>query len=347
MDSKRLEKDFIELLSKDNSWIKKLNGKTILVTGATGLIGSVLCKALLYYNANFGGKINLLCGIRNNEKAARVFGDFSEARFASLDVLKEVDIPEKIDYIVHTANTTSSLEYVNKPVETIDTIVTGTKNLLELARKKQVEKFVYLSSMETYGSPDARKEWIEETDSGYINTMSVRSSYSEGKRLAECMCASYASEYKVNAVVARLAQVFGAGVSAEDNRVFMQLCRSAINKTDFVMRSDGSSSGNYCYTTDALKAILMLLTDGKPGEAYNVVNEQNATTIREMAEMVANDIASGAFKVVYDIPDSDLKYGYAPKVTMKLSSKKINALGWQATVPLKEMYERTIEYIKE
>ena len=113
------------------------------------------------------------------------------------------------------------------------------------------------------------------------------------------------------------------------------------------MRSDGSSSGNYCYTTDAVKAILMLLTDGKVGEAYNVVNEENSTTIREMAEMVAGEIAGGAFKVVYDIPDSDLKYGYAPKVTMKLSAGKINEIGWKATVPLKEMYERMIEYIKE
>ena len=347
MESARLTKDFEELFSADKSWIEKLNGKSVLVTGATGLIGSVLSKAILYYNENCDGKIDLICAVRNHEKAEIVFGDAAKAIFLVFDVMQKPEYSGNVDYIIHTANTTSSLDYVNKPVETITTIISGTKNMLDFALEKKVENFVYLSSMEVYGSPNPNKDRIEETDSGYINTMSVRSSYSEGKRLAECLCASYAKEFGLKTVVARLAQVFGAGVPETDNRVFMQLCKSAISKTDFVMHSDGSSYGNYCYTTDAVKALLMLLTDGAAGEAYNVVNEENTSTIKNMAEMVSLDIAGGAFKVVYDIPDSDLKYGYAPKVKMHLSSKKINALGWQATVSLKEMYVRLLEYINE
>ena len=347
MESARLTKDFEELFSTSKSWIEKLNGKSVLVTGATGLIGSVLSKAILYYNENCGGKINLICAVRNHEKAEKVFGDSAKATFLVFDVMQKTEYSGTVDFIIHTANTTSSLDYVNKPVETITTIVSGTKNMLDFALEKKVENFVYLSSMETYGSPDPDKERIEETDSGYINTMSVRSSYSEGKRLAECLCASYTKEFGLKTVVARLAQVFGAGVAETDNRVFMQLCKSAIGKTDFVMHSDGSSYGNYCYTTDAVKALLMLLIDGAAGEAYNVVNENNTSTIKNMAEMVSSDIAGGTFKVVYDIPDSELKYGYAPKVKMHLSSKKINALGWQATVSLRGMYERMIEYMKE
>ena len=86
----------------------------------------------------------------------------------------------------------------------------------------------------------------------------------------------------------------------------------------------------------------MLLSYGESGHAYNIVNEENTMTIKEMAEMVAHEIASDSFKIIYDIPESILIYGYGPKVTLRLSSVKMNSLGWSAKVPLKEMYIRMI-----
>ncbi len=350
MISKQLQRDLEELFSGNLSWIEELNESHILVTGATGLIGSLIGRALLYYNQHFSGSIHLICNVRNIEKAKTIYADYLDSdklEFCISDMESELKYSGNVDYIIHCANTTSSQAYVNEPVETILTIVNGTRNMLEFARCKRVKKFIYMSSMEVYGNPYIQGRKTVETDSGYLNTMSIRSSYSEGKRLAECLCASYVSEYGVNALVVRSAQVFGAGVSPSDKRVFMQLAYSAINKTDFVMHSDGSSYGNYCYTTDAVRALLTLLKKGECGQAYNVVNEDNTMTIREMAEMVAHEIADDEFKIIYDIPESALKYGYGQKVEMKLSSEKINSLGWKAKIPLKSMYERLVNSLKE
>ena len=345
MEDKQLLNDFEELFSQDNSWISKLNNSHVFITGSTGLIGSIIGRSILYYNNHYGGTIHLICHARNVKKLNDIYHDYiakKQIDYYIGNIDDDIYYESPVDYVIHCANTTSSMAYVKEPVETIRTIITGTDNVLKFALEKKVNGVVYLSSMETYGAPDPSKNEIKEDDSGYLNTMSVRSSYSEGKRLAECLCASYASEYGLRTVVARSAQVFGAGVNPNDKRVFIQLANSAINHEDFIMRSDGSSYGNYCYTTDAVKAFLILLICGKSGEAYNVVNEDNCTTIKEMAEMVAHEISNDSFKIIYDIPESSLTYGYGQKVIMRLSSKKINKLGWKASVSLKDMYVRMI-----
>ena len=351
MLANQLKIDFDEMFSKNNEWIDVLDESTILVTGATGLIGSTIIKSILYYNNTYLKNIKVIALARNENKIAKIFKDYLDDRnfsFIINDVTNKLEFDEKrVDYVIHCATSTSSLEYVKKPVELIDTIVNGTLNLLEFSHINSIKSFVYLSSMEVYGSIFDNDSRITEKDSGYINTMSVRSSYPEGKRLAECLCASYVSEYGLNVKVARLAQVFGAGVSKSDNRVFMQLAKCVIDKTDFVMKSDGSSWGNYCYITDAIKALIMLLTKGESGEAYNIVNEKNSMTIKNMAELVCRELANNEFRIIYDIPKTELECGYAPKTVMKLSSKKMNELGWEANVELVDMYKRMINYLNE
>ena len=224
----------------------------------------------------------------------------------------------------------------------MDSIYTGSRNVLEFAKEKTVKGLVYLSSMEVFGATDPSKEIITEKDLGYVDLTNVRSCYPEGKRLVECMCKCYAEEYSVPVKVARLSQTFGAGVLKGENRVFAQFARSAMNKTDIVLHTKGDSVGNYCYTMDALKAIFLLLVDGENGESYTVVNESTSMTIAEMAKMVAKEIANDEIKVVFDIPEGNA-FGYAPKTTMRLSSQKLRALGWEPTVSLKESYIRLME----
>ena len=339
MKDKILEEDLENFCSNRYEWMDELDGKNVLITGITGLIGSQITKAILSYNDKFNTNINVIGLVRNKAKAFNIFQDNEKIQFIYGDVVEPIKTDKTVDYIIHCANTTSSKEYVDKPVETIKTIVSGTENLLELAKNQNNCSFVYLSSMEIYGVTNENLDFIMEDDGGYINVISPRSSYSEGKRLAECLCAAYAKEYNLNVKIARLAQVFGASVSFEDNRIFAQLAKCAIEKKNFVMRTLGNSYGNYCYTLDAVKALLMLLVKGEKGEAYNVVNEDTYIRIGEMAEMVA---LNNGFEVVYDIQDSV----YAPDVKMHLSSKKINHLGWRATIGLKEMYERMIKSMK-
>lgn len=343
-----LEKDLEILVDCDIDW-NKYNNKIVLVTGATGFVGSLLVKCFLLYNRLKQGKISVIALIRSKEKAHKVFGDFCGEpglSFVEGDIADPIDIAENIDYIFHTASVTTSKIMVEKPVETINISYQGTRNMLELARDKCVKGMVYVSSMEAYGIPEKKDGYVEEKDLGYIDLTNVRSSYSEGKRICECLGTAYMSEYGVPVTIARLAQTFGAGVQKSDNRVYAQFAKSVIEQQDIVLHTDGKSEGNYCYTRDVIKGLLMLGYLGEPGQAYNIVNEESHMQIREMAQLVAEKVANGCIKVIYDIPDDVLKYGYAPPVKMHLSSRKMNALGWNAEVGLEEAYRRMIMDMK-
>lgn len=323
---------------------EELYHSTVLVTGATGLVGSQVVRALLNMNDKKAAGIRVVALVRNQEKAKSIFADedTSNLRLLVGDVTSPVDTDMDIDYIIHAASPTASKFFVEHPVETIMTAVEGTRNMLELARSKATKGMVYLSSMEAYGITDSSLDCVREEDLGYIDVLNVRSSYSEGKRICECLCASYASEYGVNVKIARLAQTFGAGISKDENRVFAQFAKSAIGHTDIVLHTLGQSVGNYCYTRDVVMAVLLLLIRGNSGEAYTVANEESSTTIADMAHMVAKEFGEGQVNVVFDIPEDVSSMGYAPDVKMKLNSDKLQSLGWKPEVSLRETYERMI-----
>lgn len=344
VENSRQQED-LEIIAKSEIEFEKYRNKTVFVTGATGLIGSSLVKTLLCVNRKNGCNIKIIAAVRNREKAEKLYGDLIERKELIVyvgDIISEISIDENIDYIFHTVSITTSKTMVEHPVMTIETSYQGTKNVLELAKKKKVEGMVYVSSMEIYGIPYKNQDCVSEKDLGYIDIDKVRSSYSEGKRICECLCNAYASEYGIPVKSARLAQTFGAGVLETDNRVYVQFAKSAMEKKNIVLHTEGTSEGNYCYTRDVIKALLLLGYKGNSGESYNVVNENTHMQIREMAAMVASKIAGGKIRVEFDIPESDLKYGYAPSVKMKLSSAKLRTLGWKPEVNLEEMYERMI-----
>lgn len=334
-------KEDVDIATRTLKDFKELNDSRFLVTGATGLIGSAIICILVELNRKYKLNISVFAAIRNENKAKNIFKDiYSEIHFISIDFLKD-EIPDiEIDYIIHCASSTVSKHYVSKPVETLLTTTKGIEKILEFSKNKNIKSGVFLSSMEVYGvvDYDTRRN---EKELGYIDLNSVRSSYSESKRLAELMVYCYAKEFDVNFKTARLAQTFGAGAPENDNRVFMQIARSIINDKDFVMHSDGTSLGNYIYTRDAIIGIFTILFRGEIGEIYNLVNESTSTTIKDMVESLFKEFNSSA-KIIYEIPDSTLTYGYAPNVKLKLSSKKLNQLGWSAQVGLLEAYERLI-----
>ncbi len=338
-----LQQDLNDLAKKIIEY--RLSDSTILITGATGLIGSLAVKAILTANDKYNANIKIIAMVRTREKVCEVFSEQANSpyiKFIYQDVIEKVMVSEVVDYIIHTANSTTSKYFITNPVETINSIFVGSSNLLEFAKLKAVKGMVYLSSMEVFGATDENKKVITEGDLGYLDISNIRSCYSEGKRLVECACKSYAVEYNVPVKIARLSQTFGAGISKNENRVFAQFAKSAINKSDIILHTKGDSVGNYCYTADALNAIFLLLVKGENGEAYTVCNESSTMTISQMAQMVANEIANGEIKVVFDIPENNV-FGYAPKTTMRLSSNKLRSLGWVPKYNLKESYIRMME----
>lgn len=326
-----------------------LKNKSILVTGATGLIGYQTVLALLYADKERKLGLTVFAVVRNEQKAKEMFAlaQNSNLKFVVQDILKPLCIPDKIDYIIHGASMTGSKDFVDYPVETIKTSIQGTENILEFAKKNKIEGMVYLSSLEVYGVVDFSVKKVSEKLYGTLDPMSVRSSYSEGKRMVECLCASYASEYNLPIKVVRLCQTFGPGVSYNDNRVFAQFARSVIEGKDIVLKTDGSTERNYCYIKDTITGILTVLLKGNNGEAYNIANRNTLITIRQMAELLINQYPESGSALVFDIAEDITKLGYNPKIIMNLDTEKIESLGWSASVDLPNMFARMITSMTE
>jgi len=334
-----LQKD-MEDLAAVSPILRELSNVTVLVTGATGLIGRHCISALMALNDLYEANVRVVALARNHKKAEALFQDL---QLVYADLLSDWQIEEDLDYIIHGASATDSSFFVEHPVETIELAINGTKKLLELAKNKQVRSMVYLSSLEVYGttSPDASS--ISEKDYGYLDPTSVRSSYSESKRMAESLCIGYYHQYQVPVRMARLSQTFGPGVSYEDNRVFAQFARAVLEKRDIVLRTKGETVRNYCYTKDAIEAIFYILLKGQAGQAYNVANKETAISIREMAEMVIELSGSNETKLVFDLAEDVEKLGYNPTVKIRLNTDKLENLGWQAHTDLETMFLRLIE----
>ncbi len=341
-------KEDIDYIAKSNmiAW-NMLEGKSILITGATGLIGSQIVFALDQYNQLNDGKIKIYALVRNVEKAEKIFENHGEyVKVVVGDIRSAIAIEDEIDYIIHGASMTSSKEFVDYPVETILTGMTGTDNVLRFAREKNVKSMVYLSSLEVYGVTDPDKKSVKEAEYGYIDQLVPRSSYSEGKRMAECLCISYGHEYGVPVKIARLSQTFGPGVSYSDNRVFAQFARCAIEGENIVLKTKGETFRNYCYIRDAITGILCVLLKGKSNEAYNIANKETGINICDMAHLVADNIAQKQINVVFDIAEDLSKFGYGPTIKIALDTDKIEKLGWKAEVGIKDAFERMINSMR-
>lgn len=327
----------IQNIIKDRDLFLPLRDSSVLVTGATGLIGSVLVKSLIAANEKYGLKIKVYGQVRDLNKAKKLYGDvFNYAEFST-------ELKAGCDHIIHSASPTASKYFIENPVETIKFAVGSTIEVLEAARRDKAS-VVYLSSMEQYGRPYKDGQVMNEGEIGVIDHLSVRSSYSESKRLCECLCASYSAEYGVDVKISRLAQTFGVGAPLTDGRMPMQFARAAAEGKDIVLHTDGRSMSNFVYLTDAITGILIVLIKGERGQAYNVCNDSETITVREIAELVSSEVADGLIKVVVDKKDG---MGYAPDVIMYLDSSKLRALGWKAEVGMADAYRKLACYIRE
>lgn len=345
--NKLLEEDFQYIINAPIPW-DRLNNKTIFITGGTGFLGSLLTRFFSYLNLQHQRNIAVVLLVRDEEKAKRIIGDCSNVKLVKGDVcdLSAISaIQMDIDIIFHCAAATASSIMVEKPVEVAEGIVLGTSNIMKLAHEKKVENIVYLSSMEIYGKVDCASGRVSEEKSGFVEIMSPRSCYPLGKRMAENICFDYHSEYGVPVKIARLAQTFGPGVPQADNRVFAQFAWSVIHGEDIVLHTKGEADTNCCYTADAITALFVLLFHGENGEAYNITNEANHMTVREMAELVADKVAQGSISVRVEMDDNNV-YGYPPPAKLNLSSQKIRMLGWNPKFGMEQMYTRMIEYMR-
>lgn len=330
-----LKADIQSIITNKDLFIGLAESK-VFVTGATGLIGSMILKTLLSANEEYGLNIQLIGQIRNMEKAKSIFGD----SVGGIELVHGYDT--KVDYIIHTVSPTTSKFFIEHPVETIKSSVESTTTVLENA-KDNASSVVYLSSMEQYGIPYKDDQKMTEDKIGIIDHLNVRSSYSESKRLCECLCASYASEYGVDVKIARLAQTVGAGVPLTDNRMPIQFARAVVSGKNIVLHTEGKSISNFVYLTDAVIGILTILQKGEKGQAYNICNDKETRSVREIAKLVCHEVAKDIIQVQIEKKED---MGYAPDVVMYLDSEKLRSLGWNAEVSMVEAYTRLVNYLK-
>ena len=368
--------DLNNLINVDFIDWKKLRDSSALVTGATGQIGSEIVKLLLYLNETKRLNINIFALIRNIEKAKSIFEDYiislfnnkdlvigeSSLRgseravaihkgnnciieFICQDIKEPINLDEKIDYIIHTANSTTSKDFITKPVETIDSIYIGTKNILDFAKSKSIKSMIYLSSMEVYGTPNDEKK-IYEKDIGNLDSMLVRNSYPIGKLVAENLCVSEFLEYKLPVKIVRLTQTIGGLISPNDNRVWADFARKSARGENIVLHTKGDSKHCYLYITDAVSAIISILLYGENGQVYNAANEETYCSILEMANLTASLSIDGKTKVVFEFLDDSVT-GYQAVKKIDLSTEKLQKLGWKPSVNLKTAFNKMISFLNK
>lgn len=311
--------------------IRLLSEKSILITGAMGLIGSFLVDCCLYLNKAYGCKIHIYALGRNEERMKHRFSTHVEngnLNFIIQDVTLPLRIEDKIDYIIHAAGDGYPAAFREHPVETMTPAFIGTYHLLESAKKLGVRRFIYISSGEIYGKTDKSIHAFKESDCGCIDSMSVRSCYPIAKIAAETLCISYSQEYGIETVIVRPGHVYGSAASPNDNRATVQFLNNAIKKKRIVMYSPGLQMRSYTYVADCVAALLTVCLRGNGCEAYNIANPESRVTIREFAEILAK-ISGG--EVEYEIrePNQIKKKEMTPIEYAVLDSTKLEKLGWK------------------
>ena len=344
-----IDEDIINIIRDCNPNLleQKLNNKTVLITGASGMIGSYICYTLLKMNQLFNSNIKIIAAVRNPEKLDSVIANNSNVKVLKHDVIKPFDVEGKVDYIVHAASPASPKIMSKYPVETNLANTLGTANTLELAKEKNSDGYIFISSREIYGEPmEGQTLFYENGLLGQVNPLVPRNGYAEGKKAAENLCAGYKDEYGLNTKIVRLAHTYGPGMSIYDGRVQADFLKNIINNEDIVLKSDGSSIRTYTYISDAISAILLVLLNSED-IVYNISDEKSETSIKELAETLVSLDPSKNLKLIFDIPKETQK-GCASFKTGILSSEKLrNELGWNPRYSIKDGFKRTIEHLND
>lgn len=341
-------KDDIEkVVSLNISW-DKLRNRSVLISGATGLIGAFLVDVIMACNF----KKDLNCKIyalgRNIDKAYDRFKSFLPYdlfKFITHDINLPLNIDGigKIDYAIHLASNTHPLAYSKDPIGTITTNIIGVKNMLDFCVNNEVSRFAFASSNEIYGENRGDVEKFTEDYCGYINCNTMRAGYPESKRCGEALCQAYIKQKNLDIVIPRLTRSYGATMLMNDSKAVSQFINKAITGQNIVLKSKGNQYYSFTYVADAVSGLLTVFLKGKCGEAYNIADNNSDIRLKDLAELIAK---KAGVKVVYEIPSEMEKAGYSTATVARLEDSKIKELGWRAEYTIDEGIQNTISILR-
>lgn len=350
IDNHIIKEDMEDIFSRNLDW-KKLDGKTVYISGAYGMIASYIVYFLCYISEYKGIKVNIAAQGKSPEKAEKRFGSLMEKdyfHFTCEDICREISYEGNIDYIIHAAGPANPRLYTSNPVEVTEPNILGTNYLLKLAKEKKAQGFLLFSTGDVYGKVD-EPDKIDEETLGKVNQLDAHSCYSESKRMAETLCYCYFKEYDVPVKLLRIGHTYGPTVDIEnDPRVFASFIKCLIENRNIEMLSDGLAKRPFCYLADAAAAYFTVLFCGKSGEAYNICNKSEFISMRELAGIVADLDENKHIDVVYK--NRIANDGYVENVVNRdnnPSDEKLKSLGFEYHFSTKAGMMNTYKYLKE
>ncbi|SEL81857.1 Nucleoside-diphosphate-sugar epimerase [Butyrivibrio sp. ob235] len=348
LENNLYQEDIKRVGALDLSW-DKLSGKTVLLSGATGLVGSFLIDVLNYRNKEFGSNTKIIALGRNKQRIYDRFGLSGDTElFKAIvqdvnDDLSEELLSETADFVLHLASNTHPLQYSTDPIGTIITNIIGLRNMLDFAADKKAERFVFASSVEIYGENKGDTERFEEGYLGYIDCNTLRAGYPESKRAGEALCQAYMKQKELDVVIPRLSRTYGPSMLKTDTKAISQFIKKGVDKEDIILKSEGNQLYSYSYVADAVTGLLYCLLYGENGEAYNIADPDSDITLKDMANVIADYVGT---KVIFELPDATEAAGYSKATKAMLDSAKLKNLGWKAEYDMKKGLTRTIDVLR-
>lgn len=329
---------------------ERLEGKLLYLSGASGMLGSLLTDAVMRRNEAKAPErqCRILASGRNRRAAERRFPHWLEKpcfTFWEQDIRRIPDaLPAAPDFWIHAASTTHPIAYATEPVNTILVNVLGTHNLLEQAAQIPHSRFLLLSSGEVYGESRYDTEYFREDYCGYLNCNTLRAGYPEAKRVSEALCQAYSAEKGVDAVIIRLPRCYGPTMQASDSKASAQFIKKAVRGEDIVLKSEGTQLYSYAHASDAVLGILWVLLVGETGQAYNLADRRSDVRLKDLAKLAADHAGTA---VVFELPDETERRGYSNASKALLDAEKLRALGWRAGYDIASGIRETIDILRE
>lgn len=336
-------KDISEIISNHIVDWSRFNNKTVLVTGANGMLPSYIVYTFLSLVIQKHMNIKVIAQVRNKTKGENVFKDFLDCENFTLlvqDVQTPYSLEGNVDYVIHAASQASPRFYQVDPVGTLMANVQGTINILKLAKEKRCESVLFFSSSEIYGKSEKPK--ISENDYGYLDPTSIRSCYAESKRMGEQLCCAWNAQFGTHCKSVRIFHTYGPNMNLDDGRVFADFVKNIINNEDIVLKSNGSAKRAYCYVTDATVAFFKILLDGVDNISYNMGNPNQEVSVLELSSILVNMYPQKGLQVKIELDNKSQTHKSAVESALP-DIQRLSELGWSPQISIKEGFKRVID----